>query len=1660
MRRIAIVVVAAALIFEFPAFLQAGECTTTGDLSGLEEWSHAEIQRFDQDVGNLTLRVRSMMALGQPVPGKVAIDTAELDSELERIAIALEQGGAGPDNRMLRKVDQLRTLLGNVTLAVSGETDAMLPRVTASEIDSSFQSTAMRQVPENDDCGSALPIFYGTVAGTTSEATNDGTATCGASMSSPDVWFRFAATESRWVHINTIGSDFDTVLSVHSDCTGAISNQLTCNDDSVGLQSGTAFEATAGSEYLIRVAGSAGATGNYVLEVGDGGTVQGTVRRSNGATPIAEIDVRVYSEDGYVLRTGETDGSGQYTVDNLQTGTVFSVTRYASPYFDELYDDIACPGGPGTGCDPLTGTPIPVSLGSVSGGIDFSLDQSGTILGLVTDEGTGDDIVGARITFYNDVGSYVGYSTTCCGTGYFTKTNLQPGTYFAIAEKQGEYAKELFDGMPCHNGCDPTSGMPIVVNLNDPATGINFTLSSLGKIEGTVVESNSGNPAVGVGVRAVDSGGVTISSTGTDSAGLFEIGGLPDGEYYVMAYDYDYVDQLFPGINCEDWSCSLGTGELVSASVGTITGGIDFALDVEGVVRGRVTDEATGQPLSSIRAELWNEAGERVSYDYASSDGQYEISHIEPGTYFVATNSTNGFFNELYDDIPCPGGPPDDCNVITGTPVAVAMNVPTEGIDFALDRRPSIEGVVSGEMSGLPVEGVTVYAYTAERWYDSDVTDGNGVFELVGLAPGDFFVVTKNADDVGFVDELYDDIPCPGGTGHGCNHVLGTPIEVPGVGSVTGIDFALTTMATISGQVVTRESGTPLSGVPIRIRNTEATIVGSSSTDASGDFTVGGLPAGTYYASTTDSGGYVGQLYDDILCPGGVPQGCLLLNGAPIDLDQASQAVGIDFALDRAGEIAGSVVAEDSGAPIASAYVRAWDDAGQIVASDNADSAGEYLLQGLAAGDYKISSTKSGYHGELFFEIPCLGGSPDYCDFGDGTPVAVELGATTTGIDFTLGHRGSIEGIVTDGETGLLVDGARIGFYDASGSNVTTMSLGGSSYSIDLGQGTYFVAVTSCSGYFAQLFEEIPIDPDGFNPTIGEPVVVTEGSVTRHIDFPLVKAGAITGRVSDVNTDEVVGNSSVVVYALNGSLVAWDSAIYQEGYRIEGLVAGDYFVGTRTLYDRYIDQLYDSIPCPGGVGIGCDPTSGTVVTVLPGATERIDFALLPTGTVTGRVTSDFDGQPLDSVAVEVWDQLGQEIGSGWTNATGAYSIDGLESGAYFVVTAADGSHIDQLHDGISCPGGPGVGCNPTLGTPVSVAAGAPAVVDFVLQQWGVVAGQVSESGGGEPTSSVTVRAYTVPGDILVASASTNSSDWRYRIEGLPTGEYVIHALSYGYVDETYNDIPCEDLGCDLSSGERVAAAINIETNGIDFVLAPLEGSVSGTVVDESTGSPLYQVSVEIYDSNGTRRDIDYSNSNGSYYLTRLAPGEYYVVAEPNSGLSYLAELYDDIPCYQGPPVGCDPTKGTPITVSDELVTGIDFALGPFMVTGAGGVITDAATGDPVVGAYVDLWRESNGQHYETVITANDGSFFAELYAGTYYLSTDTDHRYDEEVYDDILCPGGPAFQGFCDPYDGTPVVVVSGEITDGLDFVLGHGAPVFADRFESGDTTNWSVSIP
>ncbi len=1279
--------------------------------------------------------------------------------------------------------------------------------------------------PPNDACENATVIgTLGTFLGDTSDATNDGEASCGSSLFGPDVWFKIEVTQNGPVFVDTVGSALDTVLSIHTSCPGTVINEQSCNDDIFGDASAVGFFGTVGTERWVRVSGFGNEAGTYTLNVGSGGSLSGTVIDNATSDPLPNINVTLVNGEGFSVGTQTTDAIGSYTFDDLSPGGFYAFTSNNSGYINEVYNDVTCMPT----CDPTLGELVLVENEMTTTDINFALDLGGSLSGTVTAASAeGGGINNLRIEVWDAAGEFVNAAMTDTN-GDYTIDKLATGNYF-VSTNSPLFLNELYDNLPCPSGlpfgCDATTGTPVAVSLGTVSPGINFELDRQGSITGTVTDTLSGDPLTSVFVEAYDTDGSRVAFAYTDGAGFYELGGLVAGSYFVGTDGFfDQIDELYDNIPCPGgppFGCDLDSGTPVVVTLNATTPGINFVLDQRGALAGTLTEDGSGDPIPFVRVEAYRANGSFAGSASSDASGLYEIDGLDSNTYFATTDSSQ-VVNELFDDLPCQGG----CDPTTGSPIAVTVNSTVDDIDFTLVSKGKITGTVTREENGLPVSFRRVEVRNTDGFFvRSTSTDANGLYVVQALDDGDYFVSTDVSTE-GLLDELFDDIPCLRGAPFGCDATTGTPVTVAAGTAATGIDFALGTGGVISGTLTDAETGDPIDLGRVRIYDTTGSEVRAQSSNSSGDFAIGGLDTGTYYA-TAQEDGHRRELYDDMPCIGG----CNPLTGTPIVVTVGSTTAGIDFALEPLGGISGTVTDAATGTLEDTGFIDLFNSAGNFVDSAFFGPSGAYEFDNVEPGTYFARTVQffSIYANQLYDGLPCQGN----CDPTTGTPIVVTLGTTTTGIDFALERTGAISGVVQS-SAGLPAANVEVRIWDGAGTFISsTASDATGLYTVRrLPAGSYF-ATTSSGAWIDQLFNGLPCE-GGCDPTAGQPIRVTSSTTTRHVNFSLDRGGAITGTVSRTSGGPPITNEFVVLWDANGLRVNSEFTNGVGVYVFDGLLPGTYYVST-AVGSSFLEELYDDIPCPGGAPSGCDPTTGQPIAVTNNTTvSGIDFALSTLGTLTGTVTDVANGVPLRNIRVVLWDTDSQFVDLSFSNSDGNYLFDRLEPGTYFVTTGNTQGYLDELYDNLPCYNGAPAGCEPDKGTPIPVA------LDSVV-------------------------------------------------------------------------------------------------TGINFELLLTSTGLTGTVTDQATGEPLPNVLIDIWNTAGIRVTTAITGAAGTYFVS-LPTNAYFASTDANSGL-LMDEIYDDISC-PAPAFGslCDATTGTAISVTSSgtagdpgVTDGIDFSLGSSIV---------------------------------------------------------------------------------------------------------------------------------
>ena len=124
---------------------------------------------------------------------------------------------------------------------------------------------AFAAAPSNDDFDDANVISelpFSDAVDTTGATTADDDPDCFGQ--GPTVWYEFTPEEDVNVRADTVGSDYDTTLSVYTGSRGDLT-QIACNEDAVDLQSRVQFEAVAGETYFFMVGAFGGGPGGQLV---------------------------------------------------------------------------------------------------------------------------------------------------------------------------------------------------------------------------------------------------------------------------------------------------------------------------------------------------------------------------------------------------------------------------------------------------------------------------------------------------------------------------------------------------------------------------------------------------------------------------------------------------------------------------------------------------------------------------------------------------------------------------------------------------------------------------------------------------------------------------------------------------------------------------------------------------------------------------------------------------------------------------------------------------------------------------------------------------------------------------------------------------------------------------------------------------------------------------------------------------------------------------------------------------------------------------------------------------------------------------------------------------------------------------------------------------
>ena len=698
--------------------------------------------------------------------------------------------------------------------------------------------------------------------------------------------------------------------------------------------------------------------------------------------------------------------------------------------------------------------------------------------------------------------------------------------------------------------------------------------------------------------------------------------------------------------------------------------------------------------------------------------------------------------------------------------------------------------------------------------------------------------------------------------------------------------------------------------------------------------------------------------------------------------------------------ISGTVTLAATGAPQGSGTVYAFlgtsTSPGAVahVAMD-----GTYTFSGLATGTYKLvayppfgaSSAAQAYSG--VYTLAAASG------------IAVVNGDVITGKNFALPVGGSITGTVTD--TGgaplanacMTVTGSPLPYTTTTSactnaSGVYTLSgLASANYVVQFSKTD--VAPSYVSEYYNNKTSAISADP----------VVVTLGATTTHIDAQLIRQGTISGAVSDAVTGQPVTSGLVEAFSGTSTYPTASAYLASNGtYAFNTLAAGSYkLVMYPTSGSGYAPQAYSG---------ASTLAAATAVTVANGVSSTgKNFVLSIGGKISGTVT-DGAGAALANACVSL---SNSPLPASYF---GSPTICTDLAGKYTAPELAPGSYVVQFSKTDVVPAyGVKYYNNKTLANAdaVSVTLGTTtANIDASLTENAVISGQL--------TDSVTGTAASGPFFSVTAVDTTTSASFtgysyltpgRYSFE-LPPGTYKMSAVdsSSVYATQYFDHKP--SLG--LADAVTTTAGA---TRTIDFALVR-NPAIRGTVTSAS-GVAIPNVSIGAYSASSSSSPIASTTTaaDGTYSLA-VPTGSYLVKATDPTNV-YVAQWYSNASSFD---TGSILALGT-----SDLVANFALALGGTF----SGTVTRGGVAVP--SGYVYIYQ--GNAFIATVYIDAQGKYSSPALAPGSYVAYSTSFYYN----------------GASSLAAATPIVVTASHVTTNIDFALLTGAI-------SGTALDATTSLP
>jgi len=1055
-----------------------------------------------------------------------------------------------------------------------------------------------------------------------------------------------------------------------------------------------------------------------------------------------------------------------------------------------------------------------------------------------------------------------------------------------------------------------------------------------------------------------------------------------------------------------------------------------------GIIRGRVIDELTGENVDRADVYLYDSSGNYLFDVDTDTQGRYMITGVEPGDYIIISNGrlqSVPYIYTAYPNIPCNGGLGSGCQVDDMQLITLTEGQIFENININLVNRQSVSGVVTDKNnSNLYISSAHVLLTTPQGnsvSYGGAYTNQQGEYQIYAMDDGDYTVSVTHSS---YQSQMYDNVNCM--YDYDCDFDLATVLIFSENQSIDNIDFLMARNPTISGTVVDADDLSPLNHSRISIYDGNQ-VVASTNSGFGNNWSV--EVSNGNYQITSEVDGYFDTKYNSVACY----HGCANALGVTINhfVDDTNNLVLKQV---KGASINGKV-RDENGQAITDGHVNLYTSELGFRGSKDLDDIGMYDFPVVADGLYYIEVVSSNYINEVYPDTRC-----EPCDLTIGETVEVLNGIDLINMDFILEE--NIEENIFIAISGTIVDqdnnpaqevNVWARKHDSGWSFVaeTTYSDINGNYSFNNLQSGHYQITAGNSAYLPKAYDDVSCN--GLN-CLGETYtpVITEDTDISGIDFSLVKKGKVNVNLT-TDSNHQITTGSINIFDSAGNYVT--NFLHNDTEDYIYLLDGEYYLTYRGWY--FVSKVYGGNNCPYSFE-DCDPLTGTLISVSHDTEQTISM------NIDEHFYVEIEKSP-DIFSLKFYNSDFSYYGG--YNYRGRYYI--LSPEPKYLKIEEDGFY-SQIYNGINCVD---PNCDFNQGQLIYPVINGSLDINYTLLSVSSISGTITNSLG-VPISNASVYLYTSLTDSSPNREVVTNENGEYEIESIILGDYYLVAEVSNeseYASTYYGNISCEITDCNTVSIPVIALNPGDYLQGYDIQL-PSRGSISGESIF-NTRNQTVPSTISIYRK--------FNNTNSPSYIKSIdvkSDGSMLPIYLPNG--EYQLIVYDEIsfPLYSSFPTNiCDNVFGSICARNSEVLTvesGNNTHFNGFVVHQNGmlkGRLIDSVSNQIVNidDLYIKALGSGDVQIFDDI---RDGIFSIFLKKGDYNIFAETSNFNESisQLYNNIDCYGGMYVD--CNWFQGDVVNIDYDMVVD-VDFYFNRKPEwkiKFFDKF-SQETISSDVNI-